>query len=392
MEPSNPLLLVFSDDWGRHPSSCQHLIKRLIDRYDVLWVNTIGTRALKFNWVTFRRAFEKMVSWIDLSTEKESVLNSSNKLNPKAINPIMLPSFGGKTRRKINKSLLLKQIIPELKKHNGPIIGITTVPYVSDLIGELPVDRWVYYCVDDWAAWPEMDAKPLRKMESELIVKCNDIICVSNALQNRIELSSSRKTMLLQHGFDEQFLSHPRSKHLLKQYPGRKILYWGLIDQRLDASIVTACANAFRNDSFIFVGPLANPSAELFLPPNVYSHGVVQYDLLPVLAMESNVLIMPYTDTDVTRQIQPLKMLEYLAVNKPVIARNLPSTSQWSDCLDVASSPEEFVSILKTRLAKGLTSTQHRARQRIMNMSWSKKAEEFEQMILGTYCIPSSSK
>ena len=27
--PERPTLLVFSDDWGRHPSSCQHLIKRL---------------------------------------------------------------------------------------------------------------------------------------------------------------------------------------------------------------------------------------------------------------------------------------------------------------------------------------------------------------------------
>ena len=35
--------LVFADDWGRHPSSCQHLIRQLLARYPVLWVNTIGT-------------------------------------------------------------------------------------------------------------------------------------------------------------------------------------------------------------------------------------------------------------------------------------------------------------------------------------------------------------
>ena len=38
-------LLVFSDDWGRHPSSCQHLVRNLLDRYPVVSVNTIGTRA-----------------------------------------------------------------------------------------------------------------------------------------------------------------------------------------------------------------------------------------------------------------------------------------------------------------------------------------------------------
>ena len=41
---TQPRLVVFADDWGRHPSSCQHLVGGLVDRFDVLWVNTIGTR------------------------------------------------------------------------------------------------------------------------------------------------------------------------------------------------------------------------------------------------------------------------------------------------------------------------------------------------------------
>lgn len=383
IEPKT-LLLVFSDDWGRHPSSCQHLIKRLLDRYDVVWVNTIGTRALRLNWVTIRRAFEKAVSWIKASKSRGMTPSDSfGRINPVVLNPKMLPSFGGKTRRRINKSLLVKQIVPELERHDGQVIGITTVPYISDLIGELPVDRWVYYCVDDWSCWPEMDAKPLRDMESELIEKCDAIICVSRALQSRIAQQTGRTSMLLQHGFDEQFLRRPHSKRLLKQYPGRKILYWGLIDQRLDPEIVTACAKAFPKDSFIFVGPTANPFKELFAPSNVYSHGVVEYNQLPMLAMESDVLIMPYADTEVTRQIQPLKMLEYLAVEKPIIARNLPSTSEWSDCLDVADSPEEFVTLLKQRLAKGSTYAQRKARKRVEEHSWENKAGEFEKMFLG---------
>ena len=44
-KPSDALcekqLLVFSDDWGRHPSSCQHLISQLLPKYHVDWVNTM---------------------------------------------------------------------------------------------------------------------------------------------------------------------------------------------------------------------------------------------------------------------------------------------------------------------------------------------------------------
>ena len=34
-----PDFVVFSDDWGRHPSSCQHLFRQLLPRYRTFWVN-----------------------------------------------------------------------------------------------------------------------------------------------------------------------------------------------------------------------------------------------------------------------------------------------------------------------------------------------------------------
>ena len=299
------------------------------------------------------------------------------------LNPRMLPSFGGKVRRKVNKKMLVSQIKPVLEAHNGPVVAITTVPYVCDLIGSLPVDRWVYYCVDDWSAWPEMDSSTLLNLEAELIDKSDEIICVSHALQNRIESNFNRQTVLLQHGFDEQFLRRPKTRKLLKNYPGRKILYWGLIDARIDEAIISAVSKAFPQDSVVFVGPLANPNEKLFLPPNVYSHGVVNFNQLPTLAAESSALIMPYTDTPVTRQIQPLKMLEYLAVDKPVVARNLPATQEWEDCLNLADSPEEFVEQLQLVLSKGVSYKQRRARKKIENLSWKTKTEQFELMFLG---------
>jgi hypothetical protein len=37
-------LLVFADDWGRHPSSAQHLVGRLAGRHRMIWGSTVGTR------------------------------------------------------------------------------------------------------------------------------------------------------------------------------------------------------------------------------------------------------------------------------------------------------------------------------------------------------------
>ncbi len=56
-------LIVFSDDWGRHPSSCQHLITKILPRRSVTWVNTIGTRPPGLNWSTITRGLGKLKSW-----------------------------------------------------------------------------------------------------------------------------------------------------------------------------------------------------------------------------------------------------------------------------------------------------------------------------------------
>ncbi len=39
-----PSFIVFGDDWGAHPSSVQHLFRRIARDHRTLWVNTVGLR------------------------------------------------------------------------------------------------------------------------------------------------------------------------------------------------------------------------------------------------------------------------------------------------------------------------------------------------------------
>ncbi|MCA9057884.1 MAG: hypothetical protein KDA85_05275, partial [Planctomycetaceae bacterium] len=99
---SGPSLLVFSDDWGRHASSCQHLIRRLLPRYDVTWVNTIGTRAPRLDLATLRRVLEKLRQWsrkrqsTDGSRTEATFVPAASPLSRiQVVNPRMWPWFSG---------------------------------------------------------------------------------------------------------------------------------------------------------------------------------------------------------------------------------------------------------------------------------------------------------
>ena len=90
---------------------------------------------------------------------------------------------------------------------------------------------------------------------------------------------------------------------------------------------------------------------------------------------------MPYIDAPVTRAMQPLKLKEYLATGKPVVARDLPANRAWAEALDLAATPDEFAAGVLRRLFTGLPVEQAHARRQLANESWAAKAEIFARLV-----------
>jgi hypothetical protein len=132
----------------------------------------------------------------------------------------------------------------------------------------------------------------------------------------------------------------------------------------------------------LLVGPLQDPEQELLSLPRVALVPPLPYEGLPALAAESAVLIMPYTDSAVTRAMQPLKLKEYLASGKPAVVRDLPAVGPWRDCCDVAATPEQFSDCVIRRISTGLPDDQRQSRQRLDEESWEAKAHQFEREAL----------
>src|ERR1700752_2182216 len=98
-------LLVFSDDWGRHPSSCQHLIRHLLPEVPVLWVNTIGMRRPRLDLATARRGLEKFGQWFGPRPKSETLPPGLTVLSPR-----MWPGFRTGFERRLNRAWVQKQL------------------------------------------------------------------------------------------------------------------------------------------------------------------------------------------------------------------------------------------------------------------------------------------
>lgn len=374
-------LLVFADDWGRHPSSCQHLVRHLLPRHATLWVNTIGTRTPRLDWATLTRGVEKLRAWTRPARPAEPL-----PAQLRVASPLMWPSFRSRAGRLANRILLTRQLrrrLHELPAPPAPPIALTTLPLVADLVGRLPVCRWVYYCVDDFTVWPGLDQATMEVMEASLVRQADVLVAVSTTLQEKLA-QSGKPVHLLTHGIDLDHWRHVSSvlpPPELAALEEPRVVFWGVKDRRMDVAFLQRLGADMTHGSIVLVGPDADPAPELRACPRVVSLPPLPYAELPRLAQAAAVLVMPYADLPVTRAMQPLKLKEYLATGRPVVVRDLPATRPWADCLDVCSTPADFSAAVRHRLQEGVPEAQRRARQRLTGESWAAKAEQLERWI-----------
>jgi glycosyltransferase involved in cell wall biosynthesis len=368
---------MFAEDWGRHQSGAQHIVRHLLPDRRVVWVNTIGTRRPKLNLATVHRGLEKFRHW---RHPGPTAVPASPNLT--VLNPVMWPSFASGLSRGLNRRLLVRQLAPVVQALPAPPVAVTKTAVVADLIGRLPVRRWVYYCVDDFSQWPGLDQDTLRRMEADLAPRVDVAIAVSETLRDHLRKLGSPPPSLLTHGIEPgHWSAGGPPAAVLADLPSPLVVFWGLIDRRLDLAWLARLGQDLAEGAIVLIGPESDPDPALARVPRLVRRPAVGYDQLPAVAAAAAVLVMPYADRPVSRAMQPLKLKEYLATGKPVVAADLPATREWADCLDMVSTPDEFSRAVRRRIAEGTPAGQALARLRLAGEEWSQKAAQFANWI-----------
>jgi UDP-galactopyranose mutase len=107
--------------------------------------------------------------------------------------------------------------------------------------------------------------------------------------------------------------------------PGRKsaprLGFYGVVDERMDLSLLEALAEARPTWSIEIIGPVVKiDPATLPRRPNLHYLGGKSYEELPDHLASWDVALMPFAINDATRFISPTKTPEYLAGGKPVVS------------------------------------------------------------------------
>ena len=369
-----PDLVVFGEDWGRHPTSTQHLVRCLAADRRVLWINSIGMRRPRLDRRDLARIATKATDLLARPATRSAgkTPGDAPQLPPNfsVLAPTAVPWPASSLAFRLNRTLLARQLNRALQARNmtRPILW-TSLPTALPAVGTLGERALVYYCGDDFGSLVGVDHEPILDMERRLVEKADLVLAASDVLASRFP---AEKTLLVPHGTD---LNHfgvdcPRAADLPA---GDKIAgFYGSIDARLDFDMLATAARSLPDWQFVMIGPVQTDLSAINAIPNIHVLGPRPYAALPRYVRHWDVSMILYRIEAQTLAGNPLKMREYLAAGTPIATTDVPSLAPYRDLLAIAEARSDFARAIQRAATDHARNGQRRAA--VANDSWQARA------------------
>jgi hypothetical protein len=367
-------LVVFAEDWGRHPASTEHLIRRLAKTRKVIWMNSIGMRRPKLSLTDAKRAAAKLGQLFAPRNPRVADTPHHQAYTPPNLKaPHAIPAPGNAAASALNRWLLSRQVRAQMHA-NGiakPILWLT-LPSALPVVGALDEYAVVYYCADDFGSLAGVDHGPVLEMERKLVACADLIIVVSDVLAQKFPRD---KTIVVPHGVDFDIFTTPvpRASDLPT---GRKVAgFYGSLPHWIDPHLITRTAAEMPDWLFAFIGG-GTLFAEGTAPANTLFLGSRPHAELPRYVQHWDVSMLPYRDCAPLRAGNPLKLREYLAAGTPIASVDFPALAPYRELVSLATDPTQFAAAIRAAAADGARNSERQ--KSVAASTWEARAADVD--------------
>lgn len=367
-------LLVFGEDWGRHPSSTQHLINHLRHQFDVQWVNSIGLRAPSLSAKDFKRINDKLMQWW-----QPAIPGTEAQMRPprKLIKPMVLPFHSSPCARWLNRKLFSYQLHKVAGNKQQRRVVWLSLPTAVTLLDVCDSDFVIYYVGDDFTALSGVDHQQAAVMEAELIERADLIVAVSDSLLARMPKDKCR---VLPHGVDWDLFAKPKPKAPALEGLENTVGFYGNIASWVDLKLIREMALARPQYTFCMVGPVNTDISLIEGIDNIRLLPEVSHQALPGYSQHWDVSILPFVQNAQIQACNPLKLREYLAAGSPIVTTEFPALKPYRHLMYVATAQTflhriDFAMCLNALQKQDLKS---RMQGTVMHESWEYRARQLK--------------
>ncbi|HSW65010.1 MAG TPA: glycosyltransferase [Dissulfurispiraceae bacterium] len=373
-------ILCFANDWHNDPTSKHQVMKLLSKNNRILWINSIGMRKPSVSSSDLQRIIGKLKSWMKgLEQIGENLL---------VFTPIVLPFPSSGLARRIN-TLLLRSSLWYYRKQLGMrnFQLWTFVPTMVELAGTMGEEKLIYYCVDEWSKFSFMDGAAMRDMEIRLILKSDVVFTTADHLY-RDKRQFNENTYLIEHGVDHAHFSPALNAELpvpddVKDVPRPILGFFGLIHEWIDLDLIEHVARMRPDWSIVMIGKSSVDISRFAKYRNVFFLGQKPYEVLPSYCRVFAAGLIPFAVNELTINVNPIKLREYLSAGLPVVSTQLPECEKYRDIVQIAGTYDDFAACVEQVLAADSREARQARSDRMAAETWDAKVERISDCIEG---------
>ena len=289
----------------------------------------------------------------------------------------------------------LRRALKQLR-FQTPILWLF-LPDMEVFVGHFDEKLVIYHIVDEYAGYSGVSEtwRPVLQRMEQLLARRADLVFVTSPTLLERKRALNEQIFLIPNAVDyEAFAAivegEARPPTDMATIPSPVAGYIGAINDKLDLALLVQVAYRCTDWSLVLVGPITVTDEEgrraldtLRALPRVHLLGRKRVEDVPHYIAACDVCLLPYRVNEWTRNIDSLKLYEYLACGKPVVATNVPAAQRFSDVVRIASSEMEFITAMNTVLNEDSPALRARRRYIAAQHTWDQRVASLSTAIEG---------
>lgn len=241
----------------------------------------------------------------------------------------------------------------------------------------------IYDCMDNFEAlYPDRRESAVRKVcreEERLLKRADMVFASSEKLKGKLlRMCPDKKISLVRNGYGSINLQKPEEGKLKTDY---KLGYIGTISEWFDSRLIEASIRANPQISYEMIGPVSNHQPIQNVRA-VYP-GVIEHGKLGEYVKELDGLIMPFVVNEIILYVDPVKLYEYIAWGKCIVASWYPEIDRFRDYVYFYHNEEEYLKLINDLAGRGFPAKYSGRQQEefLRENTWEARAYTVLEMI-----------
>lgn len=211
--------------------------------------------------------------------------------------------------------------------------------------------RVVYDCMDDATAFAfGHERERVSECESALLDEAALVLCSSARLAEdlRARGAPGDRLQVVRNAYAGEVLPPVDLRSRAQRGDRLRAGYAGTIARWIDFDSLLAGLDALPGLEIQLLGPM---ESNVVLPrhPRLSHRGPVPHEAVPRAARDWDVLLMPFVRSPLIERVDPVKLYEYINLDRPIVATRYPEIARFDAFADLYSTPHELIERLRTQ-------------------------------------------